>query len=81
MDEILYADDTLIFGANTHCINRLLHTIEGLKLNYDKCVNLSANQCITSVRFAPEGPAAGRLTPRQKIQLHVSGDSSVRRVR
>ena len=26
--EMLYADDTLIFGANTHCINVLLHAIE-----------------------------------------------------
>ena len=26
--EILFADDTLIFGANTHCINVLLHAIE-----------------------------------------------------
>ena len=26
--EILYADDTLIFGANTHSINVLLHAIE-----------------------------------------------------
>ena len=26
--EILYTDDTLIFGANTHCINVLLHAIE-----------------------------------------------------
>ena len=55
--EILYADDTLIFGANTQCINRLLHAIErhseyfGLKLNYDKCVNLTANQRVSSVRF------------------------------
>ena len=75
--EILYADDTLIFGANTQCINRLLHAIErhseyfGLKLNYDKCVNLTANQRVTSVRFAPEGPAAGRLVPRQKSATYL----------
>ena len=75
--EILYADDTLIFGANTQCINRLLHAIErhseyfGLKLNYDKCVNLTANQRVTSARFAPEGPASGRLVPRQKSATYL----------
>ena len=47
--KILYADDTLIFGANTQCINTFLHAIErhskyfGVNLNYDKCVNLIAN--------------------------------------
>ena len=40
--EMLFADDTLIFGAGARCINVLLHAIErhseyfGLKLNYDK---------------------------------------------
>ena len=67
--EILYADDTLIFGANTQCINRLLHAIErhsdyfGLKLNYDKCVNLTANQRVSSV--------AGRVVPRQKSATYL----------
>lgn len=48
--QILYADDTLIFGANTQCVNKLLHAIEkhsryfGVSLNYDKCINLTANQ-------------------------------------
>ena len=47
---ILYADDTLIFSANTHCIN-ILHAIErhsayfGLKLNYDKCEILPQTNC------------------------------------
>ena len=26
--EILFADDTLICGANTHCVNVILHAIE-----------------------------------------------------
>ena len=72
-----YADDTFISGANTQCINRLLHTIErhstyfGLKPKYDKCVNLTASQPAASVRFAPQGPAAGRLVPRQKSASYL----------
>ena len=75
--EILFADDTLIFGANTHCINVLLHAIErhsayfGLKLNYSKCINLTANQRISSVRFSPNGPAAGALVPRKSSATYL----------
>ena len=75
--EILYADDTLIFGANTRCINVLLHAIEkhsayyGLKLNYDKCVNITSNQRISSVRFSPTGPAEGRLVPRKHSAVYL----------
>ena len=75
--EILFADDTLIFGANTQCINKLLHAIErhsayyGLKLNYGKWVNLTANQRTSSVRFSPDGPAAGRLVPRQRSATYL----------
>ena len=75
--EILFADDTLIFGANTQCINKLLHAIErhsayyGLKLNYGKCVNLTANQRVSSVRFSSDGPAAGRLVPRQRSATYL----------
>ena len=75
--EILFADDTLIFGADTQCINKLFHAIErhsvyhGLKLNYGKCVNLTANQRVSSVRFSPDGPAAGRLVPRQRSATYL----------
>ena len=75
--EILFADDTLIFGANTQCINILLHAIEkhsayfGLKLNYGKCVNLTANQRVSSVRFSPTGPAAGSLVPRKSSASYL----------
>ena len=67
--EVLFADDTLIFGAGTRCINVLLHAIErhseyfGLKLNYDKCINITANQRVSSVRFSPTGPGQGKLVP------------------
>ena len=75
--EILYADDTLIFGANTHCINVLLHAIErhsayfGLKLNYDKCINLTSNQLQSSVHFAPNGPAQGTKVPRKSSATYL----------
>ena len=70
--EVLYADGTPIFGANTHCINVLLHAIQkhskyfGLQLSYDKCVNITANQRISFVRFSPDGPAQGILVPRRR---------------
>ena len=75
--EILYADDTLIFGANTHCINVLLHAIEryseyyGLKLNYGKCINITANQRISSVSFSRTGPAEGQLVPRKRAAVYL----------
>ena len=75
--EILYADDTLIFGASTHCVNVLLHAIEkhsayfGLTLNYGRCVNLTANQKQSSVRFSPSGPAQGKLVPRKNSATYL----------
>ena len=75
--KILYADDTLIFGANTQCINAFLHAIErhskyfGVNLNYDKCVNLTANQRQSSVRFSPDGPAEGTYVPRRKSAIYL----------
>jgi len=64
--EILYADDTLIFGNYTRNISIYLKEIEeesakyNMKLNYDKCVNLTANQKQTTVRFKD-----GTLVPRR----------------
>ena len=75
--EILFADDTLIFGTNTHCINVLFHVIErhshyfGLNLNYDKCINIAANQRVSSVRFSPTGPGQGKLVSRKKSAIHL----------
>ena len=75
--QILYADDTLIFGANTQCVNKLLHAIEkhskyfGVSLNYDKCINLTANQIQTSVRYASDGPGEGKLVPRKKSAMYL----------
>ena len=55
--EILYADDTLLFGTHTQSINKLLHTIQrestyyNMKLNMDKCVNLTLNQNQSSIKY------------------------------
>ena len=78
--EMFFADDTLIFGAGARCINAgarcinvLLHAIErhseyfGLKLNYDKCINITANQRVSSVCFPPTGPGQGKLVPIEKV--------------
>ena len=55
--QILYADDTLIFGDHTQSINKLLKEIEmessyyGLKLNYNKCVNLTTNRKTSTIKY------------------------------
>ena len=33
----------------------------GLKLNYDKCLNIMANQRILSIPFSPNGPAQANM--------------------
>ena len=70
--EILYADDTLIFGTNTHCINVLLYAIERhSKYNGLKCINITANQRTSSVGFSRTGPAAGQLVPRKLAAVYL----------
>ena len=55
--EVLYADDTLLFGTHTHTINKLLHEMQresdyyNLKLNYDKCINLTLHQRQSSIKY------------------------------
>ena len=41
------------------------------EIKYGKCVNLTANQRTSSVRFSPDGPAAGRLVPRQRSATYL----------
>ena len=56
--EIMYADDTLVFGTNTNCINILLREVQeqskyyNLNLNVTKCINITANQKVSSVRLS-----------------------------
>jgi hypothetical protein len=56
----------------------LLHAIErhsaynfGPRLNYGKCVNFTANQWVSSVRFSPTGQAAGSLVPRKASATYL----------
>ena len=70
--EILYADDTLIFGTHTHSINKFLHAIQreseyyNLQLNYDKCINLTLHQHQSSIKYAD-----GTLVPRRKEATYL----------
>ena len=74
-----YADDMITFGANTQCVNVLLHAIERHSayfelalLNYDRCMDLNpANQKQSSVRFSRTGPAQGALLPRKRTATYL----------
>ena len=78
--EVLYADDTLLFGTHTHTINKLLHQIQvesgkyNMKLNLDKCINLTINRAQSSIKFMD-----GNLVPRksQAVYLGASLTDSV----
>ena len=69
---ILYADDTLIFGDHTASINKLLHEIEvessyyNMNLNYQKCINLTTNQQISTIKFSD-----GSLVPRKRQAIYL----------
>lgn len=64
--EVLYADDTLLFGTHTQNINILLKQIQvestyyNMRLNLDKCINITSNQKKTSVKFQD-----GKMVPRE----------------
>jgi hypothetical protein len=70
--EVLYADDTLLFGSYTPHLNAFLKAIQqeskyyNLKLNFNKCVNLIANRKVTSVRFEN-----GDLVPRKSRAVYL----------
>ena len=70
--EILFADDTLIFGNYTHHINLLLKEIQleskyyNMELNLDKCVNLTLNQKQSSVKYLDGTPV-----PRKKSAFYL----------
>jgi len=70
--EILYADDTLLFGPHTQNINKLLKEIQiesnyyNLNLNLGKCINLTLNQQQTSVKFA-----SNEFVPRHKKATYL----------
>ena len=70
--EVLYADDTLLFGTHTHTINKLLHEVQhesgkyNMKLNMDKCVNLTINRRQSTIKFMD-----GTVVPRKSQALYL----------
>ena len=70
--EILYADDTLIFGNYTKHINMLLAEIQresnyyNMELNLDKCINLTLNRHQSSIRYMD-----GTLVPRKQSATYL----------
>ena len=55
--EILYADDTLIFGDHTPSIKKLFKKIEvessyyNMELNYRKCINMTTNRKTSTIKY------------------------------
>ena len=70
--EVLYADDTLIFGDHTASINKLLKEIEtessyyNLNLNYQKFMNLTSNRRTSTIQYADGSPV-----PRQHRAVYL----------
>jgi len=70
--EILYADDTLLFGKNTLVLKKLLKEIQkesiyyNLKLNYDKCINLTMNRVQSNITYQN-----GDLVPRKPKAVYL----------
>lgn len=55
--EVLYADDTLLFGTHTQTVNKLLQAVQQesgkykMKLNMGKCINLTIDRNQSSINF------------------------------
>ena len=70
--EILYADDTLLFGDHTASLNKFLREIEiessyyNIDLNYQKCVNLTTNRKTSTIKSKD-----GSLVPRQRHATYL----------
>ncbi len=68
--EVLYADDTLLFGTYTRNLNLLHRQIQlesayyNMKLNVGKCVNIIASQVQSTIKFMD-----GTLDPSKERQL------------
>ena len=67
--EVLYADDTLIFGNYTCHINLLLKEIQtescyyNMELNLYKCINLTLNRKQSSIKFADGSLVPANIQP------------------
>jgi len=70
--EILYADDTLIFGRSTLVLKKLLKAIQveseyyNMRLNYDKCINLTLNRNLSNITYQN-----GELVPRKTKAIYL----------
>ena len=70
--EILYADDTLLFGTHTQTINKLLAEIQkessyyNMALNYAKCINLTLNRNQSTIKYI-----SGEKVPRKKKAIYL----------
>ena len=57
VDEVLYADDTVLFSTDEETLEKYLHKIQtigkkyGLNLNMDKCENLNLMNHIRLLQF------------------------------
>lgn len=78
--EILYADDTLLFGTHTHTINKFLHEVQqesgkyNMNLNLDKCVNITISRRQSSIKFLDGTAVPGKL---QALYLRATLTDSV----
>ena len=60
--ELLYADDTFLFGTYTPNINKFLAEIQkesayyNLRLNLNKCINITANRKQSTIKFMDDSP-------------------------
>ena len=70
--EILFADDTLIFGEHTASLNKLLKEIEleseyyNMNLNYQKCINLTTNRKMSTIKYQ-----SGNIVPRKQQAVYL----------
>ena len=70
--EVLYADDTLVFGTYTKRTNRLIREIQqesqyyNMELNLDKCINLTINRTQSSIKYSD-----GTMIPRKQAVKYL----------
>ena len=70
--EVLYADDTLMFGNYARNINLLLKEMQtesryyNMELNLDKCINFTLNRKQSSIKFAD-----GSLVPSKHTATYL----------
>ena len=77
IDEVLYADDTILCSTNAKTVEKLLHRIEdigrqyGLHLNKDKCDAISTNEKAKGLKFKT-GEAVTRKTEAKYLGCKIN---------